>query len=81
LERGLNAYLCGDSIDLNKQNLETMREVCAGFREQQAALESIAKITDADDLLSYRADDGEGCLDTVYATATEALSKYALEKP
>lgn len=37
------------------------------------ALEKIKKATDPDDESSYRADDREGCLDHVFATASAAL--------
>lgn len=38
------------------------------------ALQSVADMTDADNPESYRCDDREGCLDTVFATATGALT-------
>jgi hypothetical protein len=40
----------------------------------RAARQSIIDMTDADNPDSYRADDREGCLDTVFATASEALA-------
>jgi hypothetical protein len=42
-----------------------------------AALQSIKEMTDANDPESYRCDDREGCLDTVFAVASEALSGVA----
>ena len=38
------------------------------------ALQDIKEMTDADDPESYRCDDREGCLETVFATATNALN-------
>jgi hypothetical protein len=38
------------------------------------ALERIKAMTDADNPNSYRADDREGCLDTVFAVASQALA-------
>lgn len=38
------------------------------------ALQSVADMTDADNPESYRCDDREGCLDTVFATATAAMT-------
>jgi hypothetical protein len=38
------------------------------------ALADIAEDTDADNPLSYRRNDREGCLDWVYAKATAALT-------
>ena len=57
------------SISISKARLQ------AAAPEMYAALESIAAMTDADDDGSYRADDREGCLDTVYAVAKAALRK------
>ena len=42
----------------------------------KTALASIKSMTDVDNPESYRCDDREGCLDTVFATATRAL-EYA----
>ena len=39
------------------------------------ALQNIKDATNADDPESYRADDREGCLDTVFAIASRALTK------
>ena len=47
----------------------------AAAPEMYAALENIVVMTDADDDDSYRSDDREGCLDTVYAVAKAALRK------
>lgn len=41
-----------------------------------AALRAIAQMTDPDDPDSYRADDREGCLDTVQDTARAALAAW-----
>lgn len=49
-------------------------EAAARVRALEEALQSIAEATDADDPESYRSDDREGCLDTVHAIATAALS-------
>ena len=38
----------------------------------RSALKDIAEMTDADNPESYRCDDREGCLDTVFATASAA---------
>lgn len=43
------------------------------------ALRTIAEATDPDNPESYRADDREGCLDAVHATATAALTQRAPE--
>ncbi len=40
----------------------------------RTALQSIKDMTDVDNPDSYRCDDREGCLDTVFATASEALA-------
>lgn len=40
---------------------------------QKEALRRIAAVTNADDPESYRNDDPQGCLDTVFAIAVEAL--------
>lgn len=46
-------------------------------RRMRGELQSIADMTDADNPASYRCDDREGCLDTVFSTATEALTPNA----
>jgi len=38
------------------------------------ALQQIKDMTDVDNPDSYRCDDREGCLDTVFAVASEALT-------
>lgn len=43
--------------------------------EAREALKDIAEATDADNPESYRADDREGCLDTVHAIAASALGE------
>lgn len=43
----------------------------------RAAFQAIKKMTDADDPESYRSDDREGCLDTVFAKAVWALEQIA----
>lgn len=40
----------------------------------RSVLQDIAEMTDADNPESYRADDREGCLDTVFGVATESLT-------
>ncbi len=47
----------------------------ASAPELLEALESIAQMTDADDPESYRADDREGCLETVFSVARKAIAK------
>lgn len=42
-----------------------------------AVLREIAEHTDPDDPDSYRADDREGCFDTVFETAKTALAQFA----
>ena len=44
-------------------------------RELLDALKDIRQMTDADDEESYRADDREGCLDAVFATADRIIAK------
>lgn len=41
------------------------------------ALQRIIAMTNADNPESYRRDDREGCLDTVFAVASEALGQQA----
>lgn len=43
--------------------------------ELLAALNNIRQMTDADDPESYRCDDPEGCLDTVFEEAVSAIAK------
>lgn len=48
--------------------------IIAERNDLRAALQSIKDMTDVDNPDSYRADDREGCLDTVFAAASEALA-------
>lgn len=53
-------------------------ELAAGEAEiarLRTALQDIAENTDPDNGESYRADDREGCLDAMFATASAALTK------
>lgn len=43
------------------------------FERLADALQSIKGMTDADNPESYRCDDPEGCLDTVFSVASDAL--------
>lgn len=47
-------------------------------QELLGALKAIAAMTDADNEEGYRADDSEGCLDTVHSKARAAITKAKL---
>ena len=52
-----------------------LRKLAASRMDLLATLRDIAGHTDADDPQSYRADDPEGCLDTVHARAVGAVAR------
>jgi hypothetical protein len=55
--------------------IAAIREAADRMEELQNVLKEIAQHTDPDDSGSYRADDREGCLDTVHHLASTAISK------
>ena len=52
-----------------------IREAADRLEELRNVLKAIAQHTDPDSNDSYRADDREGCLDTVHHLASTAISK------
>jgi hypothetical protein len=52
-----------------------IREAAERMEELQNVLKEIAQHTDPEDSDSYRADDREGCLDTIHHLASTAMSK------
>lgn len=61
----------------NESICEAAERVQAASARMRESLEKIAAFTNPDDENSYRADDREGCLDTVYSTAKSALANDA----
>ena len=72
--------------DTDNQPRQSASDMAAEIRrlrslnaELVATLTDIRSATNADDPESYRADDREGCLDTVFAIADRALSRATKE--
>jgi hypothetical protein len=76
IEWKLYVAACGEEALGVAVNVLMKEKIAAEKRiaELEAALRSIAENTDADDPESYRADDREGCLDTVNGVANAALA-------
>jgi hypothetical protein len=69
-ERELGDYVSSEDYDTLRTANQRLEGEVARLRE---ALISIRSMTNADDPESYRCDDREGCLDSVYSVADAAL--------
>ena len=57
-----------------RQWMHDLYDAADEIERLREALKAVADMTDADNPESYRCDDREGCLDTVFATATNAMT-------
>jgi hypothetical protein len=58
-----------------------MSDLCDDVAILLDVLQRIARHTDPDDPTSYRADDREGCLETVHQIARDAVKEYKAKHP
>ncbi len=75
-ELGIISMCLPDSPFKNKV-IEVHAKCQEEIKRLHTALQDIAEMTDADNPESYRCDDREGCFDTVFATATTAMTPNA----
>lgn len=78
LVEAINRHVTDMDIEMEtlRHGLRLANDRADRERELLLALQAVKDMTDADNPESYRCDDREGCLDTVFAKASRAIEKH-----